>query len=83
MIVIVSILLIISSFLPVSIIDTSNDGKEKETAYDIIKLLTGSYLYNICLVIIINFLSGVMSYARVKVKVFVDYKYVSPYLIIY
>lgn len=82
MIVIVSILLIISSFLPVSIIDTSNDGKEKESAYDIIKLLTGSYLYNICLVIIINFLSGVMSYARVKVKVFVDYKYVSPYLVI-
>ena len=82
MIVVVSILLIISSFLPVSIIDTSNDGKEKESAYDIIKLLTGSYLYDICLVIIINFLSGVMSYARVKVKVFVDYKYVSPYQII-
>ena len=82
MIVVVSILLLISSFLPVSIANSSNDEKSKESSYDIIKLLTGSYLYNICLVIIINFIASVMSFARVKVKVLVDYKYVSPYIIV-
>ena len=73
----VSILLLTSAILPVG------SSKDKNpTALDIIESMTDSKYYIILFIIIINLLSFTMSYARVKVKVLTDYKYITPYIII-
>ena len=74
-----TILLIISSFLPSS---KNEDKSLEKTVYDVINERTGSYWY-IIPVEISFFISGVFSsFSRVKSKVLMDLRYLSPYLII-
>ena len=75
----ITILLLISSFLP----STNNeDNSSDENVYQKIGRLTGSKWYII--IIVIGFiLYGIFSsYSRVKSKVLMDLRYLSPYLVI-
>jgi len=76
----VSILLIIALVLPVS----EENSQKTQSAYDIINLLTGNSKYIIIFLFIIgiNLISIIMAYTRVRAKVLIDLKYMSPYSII-
>ena len=80
MIILVSILLIIALVLPVS----EENSQKTQSAYDIINLLTGNSKYIIIFLFIIgiNLISIIMAYTRVRAKVLIDLKYMSPYSII-
>lgn len=76
-----AVLLIISSFLP----NTNNqedDLKDKNT-YQIIEDITDSKYFFILVLFIFVFLSGLLSYGRVKIKILMYFNYISPYRIIY
>ena len=77
MIISVFILTLISSFLAVDVGDS-----ELVNSYNIIKQLTGSTLYLILFLPIINVIPIFNGYAKVKAKVLFDYKYISQYTII-
>ena len=68
-----SILLIIASFLP---------GINENNEYINIYQKTGNILICIFFIIFYIVLSALMSYARVKGKILIDYKYISPYKMI-
>ena len=76
-------LLLLSSFLPYS---NHNDPKEfirDNNTYEIIDFMTGSTLYFLAIFIIFIFLSCIISYARVKSKLLMDFYYISPYKIVF
>ena len=74
----VSILLISSSFLPVM-----EGDSEPKISYDILlSLVNNKYILLIIVIIIINCNPILISYARVRTKVLIDFKYISPYTII-
>ena len=81
-------LLVISTFFPYTNhkdINNSNEYlfmRDKDT-YEIIKIMTGSTFYGILIFSIFIFLSCIISYARVKSKVLIDFYYISPYKIIF
>ena len=77
-----SILLIWSSFLPMSD-DKNNSIFDGKNSYDIIGILTPNILYSIPILLSFIFLSIIISYARVKAKILMDFNFISPYKIIF
>ena len=76
--VIASILLIISSFFPVM-----EGNADSKCLYDIlISLTNNNYFVFTLLIILINSMPIFISYARVRTKILIDFKYISPYIII-
>ena len=76
-IIINSILLTISVFMPVT-----EDESQQLTSYDIIELLTGSKYYALLIFVFTSLLSFIISYGTVKFKVLTDLKYISLYTFI-
>ena len=78
MIIVDSILLIIASFYPVI------EGKSgPKTSYEILGLFVDkNYFLFILIILIINSVKVFISYARVRAKVLIDFKYISPYTIL-
>ena len=74
-----SILLITSSFLPTT--NTGDETKDKNV-YGTIKDLTGNYLYLIPIEIGFLISGAFFSFSRVKAKVLMDLRYLSPYWVI-
>ena len=66
---------------------TSHESPEEKStdvnAYEEIEAITGSKLYSIPLFIFFILLEILLSYSRVKAKVLMDLRYLSPYLIIF
>ena len=80
-IIIDTVLLLVSSFLK-NTNNGSSDLKNKNT-YEIIEMVTGSKYYFIAVLFIFMLLSGLLSFVRVKAKIFMYFNYLSPYKIIY
>ena len=80
-IVINSILLIISSFLP----NTNNQDIElrDKNTYQIIEDITNSKYFFLFVILIFIFLSALLSFGRVKTKILMYFYYISPYKIIF
>ena len=80
----ITILLIISSFLPFTNHDDVNESyiTDKNT-YQIIKDITGSNYAFIIIIIILSSMSCLISYQKVKEKVLIDYYYLSSFIIFY
>ena len=76
-----SILLIISSFLK-NTNNGSSDLKDKNT-YEIINDLTGNDYFFLLVLLIFIFLSAILAYSKVSMKVLMQLKYISPFRIIY
>lgn len=76
-----SILLVISSFLP----NTNNqeDNLKDKNTYQIIEDITNSKYFFIVVLLIFIFLSSLLSFGRVKIKILMYFNYISPYRIIY
>ena len=79
--VVCSILLIISSFLK-NTNNGSSDLKDKNT-YEIISELTDNNYFFLLVLLIFIFLSAILAYSRVNMKVLMQLNYISPYKIIY
>ena len=77
-----TILLITSTFLPYTNHELPDEKKEDLDAYEEIKEITGHKLYFIPIFIAFITLTIFLSYSRVKSKVLMDLRYISPYLII-
>ena len=77
-----SILLLTSSFLPFTSNEISSEKSKDQNAYEEIEEITGSKFYSIPLSIFFIILEIFLSYSRVKAKVLMDLRYLSPYLII-
>ena len=77
-----SILLLTSSFLPFTSHESSQKNSRDENAYEEVEAITGSKFYSIPLSIFFIILEIFLSYSRVKAKVLMDLRYLSPYLII-
>ena len=79
----VTILLIISASLPYSR-HYSEEGKNKDlNAYEEVEKMTGNYFYIIPIFFALLFSEILLSYSRVKAKVLMDLRYISPYMIIF
>ena len=78
-----SILLLTSSFLPFTSNEMSQEKSRDQNAYEEIEEITGSKFYSIPLSIFFIILEIFLSYSRVKAKVLMDLRYLSPYLIIF
>ena len=84
----VTILLLISSFLPFTNHDDTNEKEIRDkNSYQIIKDLTkdltGSNFFFILVILLFALLSCLISYQRVKEKVLMDFYYLSPYRLIF
>ena len=80
----VTILLFISSFLPNSNHDDIEEKKEKDkNTYQIINDITRCNFAFIIIFVIFSLLSCLISYQRVKEKVLMDYYFLSPYKLIF
>ena len=77
-----SMLLLASSFLPFTSHESSQKNSRDENAYEEVEAITGSKFYSIPLSIFFIILEIFLSYSRVKAKVLMDLRYLSPYLII-
>ena len=75
----VSILLLISSFLPCTYHDDVDEKEKDKNAYQSIRDFTGSNFTFIPIFIIFSFLSCIKSYQRIKEKVLMDY-YFYPHI---
>lgn len=76
-----TILLLISSFLPFTNHEDTNYYTDNNT-YKIIEKITGDIHYFIFVFSIFIFLSCILSYGRTKEKVLMDFYYISPYILI-
>ena len=80
----VTILLFISSFLPNSNHDDIEEKREKDkNTYQIINDITRCNFAFIIIFVIFSLLSCLISYQRVKEKVLMDYYFLSPYKLIF
>ena len=79
----VTILLLISSFLPCTNHDDTNEKEKDKNTYQSIRDITGSNYTFILIFIIFSLLSCIISYQRVKEKVLMDYYFLSPYKLIF
>ena len=78
MVIIISTFSIISSFLPVM-----DFNSESKNSYEILEYLVNeNYFIFVLIFIIINLFEIFISYTRVRAKVLIDFKYISPYTII-
>jgi hypothetical protein len=75
-VIICSSILITASFLPTSL------SNEKSNSYIAIKDKLGSYFYFILFILFFLFLSYIYSFSRVYSKVFMEFKFISPFKII-
>jgi len=78
-----TILLIISTFLPYSYHELPEEKSEDVNAYQEIEAITGSKIYFIPISLLFIILTIFLSYSRVKEKVLMDLRYLSPYLLIF
>ena len=77
----VSVILIISSTLP--IMDNNSKDNKLDVSHRILfNLVDNNYFLYILIFIIINVKRIMISYARVKAKLLMDFKYISPYTIL-
>ena len=76
------ILLLISSFLPISENDKKNPEFNDKNSYQIVDMITGFNFSFFFIILSFIFLSFIISYAKVKTKVFLDFYFISPYKII-
>jgi len=74
-----TILLVTSTILPYT---NYGDGSLDKNSYEEIESTTGSKYYSIPISIVFLFATMFLSYSRVKSKVLMDLRYLSPYLII-
>ena len=79
----VSILLLISSFLPSTNHDDVDEKEKDKNTYQSIKDITRSNFAFILIFITFSLLSCIISYQRVKEKVLMDYYFLSPYKLIF
>ena len=79
----ISILLITSNFLPYTNHKTTEEKSEDLDAFEEIEGITGHKLYYFPLAIVMLISNIFLSYSRVKSKVLMDLRYLSPYLIIF
>ena len=79
----VTILLLISSFLPSTNHDDTNEKEKDKNTYQSTRDITGSNYTFILIFIIFSLLSCIISYQRVKEKVLMDYYFLSPYKLIF
>ena len=77
-----TILIFISSFLPYTYHENPEEKSKDLNAYEEIESVTGNKLYFIPISIIFIIIAIFISYSRVKSKVLMDLRYLSPYLII-
>ena len=83
-IIIDTILLLISSLLPYTDHEDIEESTAKDyNAYNNIEDITGNNYAFIVILLIFIILSGLLSYARVKEKVLIDFYYLSPYKLIF
>ena len=83
-IIIDTILLLISSLLPYTDHEDIEESTAKDyNAYNNIEDITGNNYAFIVVLLIFIILSGLLSYARVKEKVLIDFYYLSPYKLIF
>ena len=79
----VTILLIISTSLPYSK-HYSEEGKNKDlNAYEEVEKMTGNYFYIIPIFFALLIAEIFLSYSRVRAKVLMDIRFLSPYMIIF
>jgi hypothetical protein len=78
-----SMLLLASSFLTFTSHESSQKNSRDENAYEEVEAITGSKFYSIPLSIFFIILEIFLSYSRVKAKVLMDLRYLSPYLIVF
>lgn len=78
----ITILLIISTVLPYSYHELPEEKSEDLNAYEEIEAITGSKTYFIPISLLFITMTIFLSYSRVKSKVLMDLRYLSPYLII-
>ena len=76
-----TILLVISSFLPNT--NNENESLKDKNTYQIIEGFTGSKYFFVFVLLIFAFLSALLSYGRVKIKILMYFNYISPYKIIF
>ena len=79
----ITILLIISTVLPYSYHELPEEKSEDLNAYEEIEAITGSKTYFIPISLLFITMTIFLSYSRVKSKVFMDLRYLSPYLIVF
>ena len=83
-IIFVSILLLISSLLPMTYHKDEEEKKSRDkNTYQIIKDITGSYFSSIPIFFIFCLIACLISYQRVQEKVLMDFYYLSPYRLIF
>ena len=75
------ILLTISSFLP--LIDDKDSIFYRKNSFQIVNKKTGSKFAFIGILFAFIFFSFIISYARVKIKVFIDFNFILPYKLIF
>jgi hypothetical protein len=79
----ITILLIISTVLPYSYHQLPEEKSEDLNAYEEIEAITGSKTYFIPISLLFITVTIFLSYSRVKSKVLMDLRYLSPYLIVF
>jgi hypothetical protein len=79
----ITILLIISTVLPYSYHELPEEKSEDLNAYEEIEAITGSKTYFIPISLLFIAMTIFLSYSRVKSKVLMDLRYLSPYLIVF
>ena len=79
----ITILLIISTVLPYSYHELPEEKSEDLNAYEEIEAITGSKTYFIPISLLFITMTIFLSYSRVKSKVLMDLRYLSPYLIVF
>ena len=75
----VTILLIISAILPFTKHYCYEDKNKDKTAYQIVEDMTGSMFYIIPIIAALIISEIILAYGRVKTKVLMDLRYISPY----
>ena len=82
-ILLVTILLLISSFLPKTDHDKEEEKIKDKNTYQLIKAITGNNYSFIIIALIFFSLSCLLSYLRVQEKVLMDFHFLSPYRLIF
>ena len=82
-ILLVTILLLISSFLPKTDHDKEEEKIKDKNTYQLIKAITGSNYSFIIIALIFFSLSCLLSYLRIQEKVLMDFHFLSPYRLIF
>ena len=77
----ITIILIISALLPYTKHYSSSENNKDKTIYEVVEDMTGNIFYIIPLVFSALISEFILAYGRVKAKVLMDLRYISPYKI--